>query len=320
MEGMSNIENNTALKFYCKSCNPGYAKSKELGSVNMGSCQRQASRVGTQINNVFTFFNSLSDPGMKNILVAVSCDKKNRDAFTKSCAKQVLAYASSFTSGRIGIFIADEVMKYNMLAADESCRKSLREALAYGDYFMQFFKEVVGEMDAQLHGRCVIMRCSDLYTVEHDQQVQRVKAAYEDSEMKERTDTAATQLFKWRCASTPNARRMGFIREFMFHEMPMIGNWEPTILRNVEYHGMIYPAVNPRGMSVVASTAATYDRIFGSPTQGRLLIVLHIGRDGCEADVEQGEADVERYFRSNLKMQDAFSEEIGRRKSTQPFP
>merc|ERR1711981_962657 len=110
-----------------------------------------------------------------------------------------------------------------------------------------------------------------------------------------KTYSAAAQLLKWRCPKySVKAKRVKQILNFMFNEMPMLGHWQDMVLGGIAYQGMIYPAVDPRGMSVVARAAANFDAVKGAPEEGRFLRVLHL--NSTYTDLTKGEEDVQKYF------------------------
>jgi len=89
-------------------------------------------------------------------------------------------------------------------------------------------------------------------------------------------------------------KRVRQILNFMYNEIPMLGLWRPMVLGGIQYEAMIYPATNPRGMSVVARASANFDAVFG-PSK-RFLRVFHMKHENT--DKASGEADVQKFFDS----------------------
>jgi tRNA-dependent cyclodipeptide synthase len=184
--------------------------------------------------------------------------------------------AAELTSGHLGLFIADEIMKYNEIASNKSPRKAYKTAMKYGDHFYAIFAEAIGRMDEAIRKRTSIYRWADIATQALSSEVEKIKAIYRTNpKFEELLIKAATQLLEWRCPEfTPTQKRIDAILEFIFHEVPVVGSWRLPTIAGIPFHGMIYPAIHPRGMQVIAGIVSEFDNILGEGK--RTLLVMHL--------------------------------------------
>lgn len=244
--------------------------------------------------NSYQFFDTLEDAESKNVMIAISCNKKNKAIIDLEKAKELIKYTAGFTTGKICVFIADEVMKYNHMAGGKNERVALELGLAIGEHFEAVWKQAFAEMPSDISARGAVYRCADLYTTQHLDKFAEVKRTMEEiPELHDETWNAASQLLRWRCSKySVKAKRVKQILNFMYNEIPTLGLWRPMVLGGIKYEAMIYPATNPRGMSVVARASANFDKVFGP--SNRFLRVFHMKHENT--DKESGEADVQKYF------------------------
>ncbi|MBZ4401120.1 hypothetical protein [Myxococcus sp. AS-1-15] len=227
------------------------------------------------------FFNSLADADQKNMLVAISCNRKAKELITPRIARQLFEELEGKTSGQLGIFIADEVMKFNEMAMNMSEPKARALALDYGDHFESLFALALSECSEALKQRTHIFRWNEIETAELLDKTRTVEDMYDTQpQVRQMMDVAAAKLLAWRCPDvTPSPRRLRAILDFIFREVPIVGAWGPPLhVRNIPWHGLIYPAINPRGMNVITGLIAELDEWMGKTM--RHVLVMHIAQEG----------------------------------------
>ncbi|AKF85484.1 hypothetical protein MFUL124B02_13095 [Myxococcus fulvus 124B02] len=227
------------------------------------------------------FFNSLADADQKNMLVAISCNRKAKELITPRLARQLLDELEGKTSGQLGIFIADEVMKFNEMAMNMPEPKARVLALGYGDHFEALFAQSLSGCTEPMKQRTHIFRWNEIETAELLDKTRSIKAMYETQpRVRQMMDGAAARLLAWRCPDvTPTPRRLRAILDFIFREVPIVGAWgTPLQVRNIPWHGLIYPAINPRGMNVITGLIAELDEWMGKTL--RHVLVMHITQEG----------------------------------------
>jgi hypothetical protein len=228
------------------------------------------------------FFNSLADAERKNMLVAISCNRKAQEFMTPPVARRLVDEIAGETSGQLGIFIADEIMKFNEMAMNMAEPKARALALSYGDRFESLFLKVLSECDESLRRRAHVFRWSEIESAEFVEKMRLLENLYRNNSLaRQLMDRAATKLLAWRCPDvTPSSRRLQAILGFVLREVPIVGAWgAPLRGHGIPWHGLIYPAINPRGMNVISALISELDQWLGKAE--RHLLVMHIAKEGA---------------------------------------